>query len=586
MIRWKYALPRLLLLGVIVALLWLGLNPLVRWAVVSTGRSATSAKVEIGGVETSLLRTQLRLTDVRVANPKAPMENLVEADQITLKLDRDSLLRRKLVVREGKVSGLRFGSGRETSGTLDPAACWGLQLPHVDLPQLDQQWLDQLADVLGQQLVEQAEKLESVRLAKELVERWPAEYDRLEARANSLKWRVDNLRQLSRTDRENALEALNVYQQAASELQGIQREITELRAEIDRLREQVRVDRDAIVRAKEQDLQHIRETVRLENLSPQSLSEYLLGPELSETIVTLAKWVEWGRRYLPAKADAAQPVRGRGVDVLFPGIQQRPDFLIQSLVLDGQAQLGRHRFQFQGTAADITSHPKLHGKPVVLRARVDAETALEVEAVLDHTGETPRHRITVNCPGIEQPERVLGRPGELAVLVSAGSTHLWATLDLERDAISGQVLLKQEPVKLVPQLADAYGGRRLARSLEEAVSQVREIRVVVDLSGTLQEPDWKLRSNLGPQLAVAIDGMFERELESRRQQLVAYLHGRVEGRLAQFERTMLTRQRELFSKLDLDGTQIQDLSQVLARRLQLPDNVLGQGLPKGLPLRF
>ena len=586
MIRWNYAIPRLLLLGAIVVLLWVGLNPLVRWAVVSTGQSAISAKVDVGRVETSLLRAQLHLSDVRVADPQAPMKNLVEAGQITLSLDRDSLLQRKLVVREGKASGLRFGSDRETSGTLGPAADWDLQLPHVDLPQFDQEWLDQLADVLSQELIEQAEKLESVRLAKELIERWPAEYDRLEARANSLKWRIGNLRQLSKIGRENALEALGAYRQAASELQSIQREITELRAEIDRLREQVLVDKDAIVRAKEQDLRHIRETLRLENLSPQNLSEYLLGPELSETIVTLAKWVQWGRQYFPTKVEAAQPVERRGVDVLFPGIQQRPDFLIQSLVLDGQGQLGRHRFQFQGTAAGVTSQPKLYGKPVVLRARIDAETALEVEAILDHTGENPRHRITVNCPGLKQSERVLGRPGELAVLVSPGSTHLWASLDLEGDALSGQVLLKQEPVELIPDLADAYGGQRLAGSLEEAISQVREIRVVVDLSGTLQEPDWKLRSNLGPQLAGAINGLFERELESRRQQLVAYLQGQVEGKLAQFEGTMLAKQQGLFAKLNLDGTQIQDLSQVIARRLRLPDGVLGQGLPEGLPFRF
>jgi len=586
MIRWSYVIPRLVLLGTLAVLLWVGLNPLVRWAIISTGQSATSAKVEIGRVQTSLLRTELRLTDVRVANPNAPMENLLQADQVTLALDADSLLRRKLVVREGRVSGLRFATDRETSGELDPAAAWHLKLPRAELAELGEKWLDQTAEILKRELRQQAEQLHSVRLARELVERWPAEYDRLTARADSLKWRIDNLRALAEVGGNGPLAALDVYQRAASELQEIQREVAELRSEIDRLRRQVLLDKDAIVLAKEQDLRQIRETFRIENLNAESLSEYLLGPELSETVQTLAEWVDWGRQYLPTKVDRLGPVRGRGVDVLFPGVRQRPDFVIQSLVLDGEGRLGRRRFQFLGTAADVASQPGLYGRPVVLKAQINAETTLAVEAVLDHTGETPHERITINCPGLKQPERVLGRPGQLAVSVSPGSTHLWVSLDLEGEALSGQILLKQEPVELVPDLAAAYGGQRLAGSLQAAMSELREIRAVVDLSGTLKKPEWEFRSNLGPQLAAALNGLLQRELEARREELLAHVRGQVEGELARFDQKVLAKQEALFGKLDLGGMQIQELNQVIAQRIRLPDSVRGAGLPEGLPFRF
>ena len=102
MIRWKYAAPRLILLGAILLTVWFGLNPAVRWVILSTGQSATSAKIDVGRVETSLLRTELRLTDVAVADPRARMKNLFEADQVFLRLDADSLLRRKFVVYEGR----------------------------------------------------------------------------------------------------------------------------------------------------------------------------------------------------------------------------------------------------------------------------------------------------------------------------------------------------------------------------------------------------------------------------------------------------------------------------------------------------
>ncbi|MFH1920955.1 MAG: TIGR03545 family protein [Planctomycetota bacterium] len=587
MIRWNYVLPRLLLLGALVVLVWVGLNPLVRWAIVSLGQSAASAKVEIGQVETSLLRTELRLTDVRVANPKAPMENLVEAAQVIWALDGDALLGQRFVVREGRVSGLRFGTGRETSGTLDPAADWSLKLPKIDLPKLDGQCLEPLTAILEKELVEQAEQLESVRLVKELIARWPVEYERLEARTESLKQRIDQLRKLSQNPGNDTVSVLNTFQRAASELESVEREMKQLRRKIERLYEQALVDKDAVDEAKERDLQKIQETLRLAtDLNAETLSEYLLGPELNETVLSVAKWVQWGRQYFPAEADSPEPVRSRGVDVVFPSVRPEPDFLIRSLALDGQGQLGHHQFQFSATAAGITTQPQVYGQPVVLKAQVDAGTPLQLEAVLDHTGETPHDRITINLPGIKQPERVLGRPGQLAVTVSPGSTHLWVSLDLEGDALSGQILVAQKPVELTPDLGTVRDGPRLAQSLQTAMREVQEIRVVVDLSGTLQKPDWKLQSNLGPQLAGALNGMLKRELEARRQELLAYVRGQVESELAQFEGVILAKQEELFGKLNLDSAELQQLTQLIARRVRLPNRGLAEGLSDRLPLRF
>jgi len=591
MIRWSYVIPRLLLLGALMLALWAGLNPLVRWTATWMGQAVTTAQVDIDRAETSLLGARVHLTDVRVANPQDPMKNLFEADQVTLALDSDSLLRRKLIVREGRVSGLRFGTDRDASGALDWSIDWDVELPRAELGDLGRKQLDQWADLLKQEVIEQAEQLESVRLAKELYERWPVEFERMEARADSLRGRVESLKALSDTVRDNPLadnplRTLGACQQAAIELQAMRQEIIDLRGEIERLRRQALNDKDAVVLAKDRDLEKIRETFQGESLDAETLSEYLLGEELSETVRSLAGWVRWGRQYLPTDVEQAEPVRGRGVDVLFRGIRRRPDFLIESLVLDGQVQLGGRRVGFLGTAAGITTQPELYGRPVVVKARINAQTEVTLEAVLDHTGKTPRDRITVSCPDWKQPERVLGRPDQLAVAVSPGNTHLWVSLDLEGEELSGRMLVRQGPVELIPDLAALRVEPRLAQSLRTAMSEVREIRVVVDLSGTLEKPEWGFQSNLGPQLASAVSGMFERELEARRQELAAYVRGQVEEQLARFEGQILAEQQELLAKLDLNNTQVRELNQAIAQRLRLPKGVLPAGLSKGLPFRF
>ena len=608
MIRWSYAVPRLTLLGIVVVALWLGLNPLVRWSMVSLGQSVVRAKVQIDKVETSLVGSQLRLTDVRVANPRSPMKNLFQADEILLNLESDSLLRRKLIVSEGRVSGLRIGTDRQTSGELDDADKWNIPLPELpqpDLAEFGQKWLDYAGGILKEEVAKQIEQLQSVQLTRELMRRWPAEYERMEARAGSLKGRIDKLRQLSKTRPKDPMLALDAFQQAAAELEAIEREVLGLRSEIDRLRQQVFADRDAIVQAKDRDIQQIRQMVPLDKLDAEGLSQFLLGTELTQTVLTVAKWVSWGRQHLPAKVDQPETNRSRGVDVLFPEIQQRPDLLIRRLAIDGEAALGKEKFRFEGAVEGLSSEPAVYGKPVVLTARIQGKAAVEMEAILDRTGETPHDQITINCPGLKQPERVLGNPETLAVSVSPGSTHLWVSLKLAGDELDGQILIRQEPVELVPQVASRYGGRRLSGSLQTALEEVREIRVIVGLSGTLEKPNWRLQSNLGPQLAVAVDGLIRRELEARRDELFALLQSRVQSELGRFEQMVIQQQQALFAKLELDGVELQQLDQLIAQRIRIPqqavtkqldrvlgdntqklDDILGRKLPADLPFRF
>ncbi len=596
MIRWSYVVPRLLLVAAVMLAIWAGLNPLTRWTLIVMGQSATSSKVEIARADTSLLRTEIRLSDFRVANPKSPMKNLVEADEVTLAFDPEALLQRKYVVREGRVSGLRFGTDRDSSGELDWEIDLSVGLPDVVVPGLDglsEDSLDRAADLLAEELVAQAERLESVRLAKELYERWPVEYERMEARADSLRTRVERLRALSDRVRggrldDDPLRTLETFRLATAELRRIESEVLALRSEIDRLRRQVLDDKEAIVRAQRRDAETIRETLQLERVSADALSDYLLGPELSETVRTVARWVRWGREYLATRIDQPEPVRGRGVDVLFGDAAEQPGFLIRSLAIDGEARLAGRPVRFEGTAEGLTTEPKLYGRPLVLKARIDADTDLAVEAVLDRTGQTPHDRITIDCPGIELRERTLGNQGRLALRVSPGRTHVWASLDLAGDELSGRILVRQHPVELVPDLAAVPSGARIAQSLQTAMHEVREIRVVVDLAGTLDKPRWGLQSNLGPQLAAALSGVLERELEARREELLAHLRGQVEARLAEFDRIVASKREALLAKLELDRAEIGQLNQVIARRLRLPAGALGENLPadvlsRGLP---
>lgn len=124
MIRWSYVLPRLAVLAAGALFVAFGLDPLIRWGLFWGGQKMLGAKVEIAAVRTSLPRGRIRLQGLQVANPKAPLKNLFQAEQLLLDFDANALLRRRLVVDQAYVSGLKIDGERTESGEL-PAGTLG-----------------------------------------------------------------------------------------------------------------------------------------------------------------------------------------------------------------------------------------------------------------------------------------------------------------------------------------------------------------------------------------------------------------------------------------------------------------------------
>lgn len=617
MIRWSYVRPRLAILAIVLGFLWFALDPLLRWGLVSLGQAVTGAKVEIGRVRTSVWGTEISLSDVQVADPGSPMENLFEARQIKLALEGNSLLRRKFIVREGTVSGMRLGTPRATSGALektarDPALEKqnGPSLLEKQLAEFAQAWLDSLAARLQQEVRNEVERLQSVQLAREMVRRWPAEYERMEARIDSLKARVDELRRLSQGGGRDLLQNLEAVRKAAADVEEVQQQIGQFHSEIDRLRQQAVRDKEAIAAAQKQDAQTIRERFRIESLNGENLSEFLLGDQWGERLWTAMRWIEWGRKHLPTKGKSLAPVRSRGVDVVFREIPNRPDFLIRHLAIDGEGTMSRQPFQFVGTAEGLTSQPAVYGQPALLKLEVRGAAVMTIAATLDHTGQTPHDRLTIECPDLQQPQRVLGRPDRLALSVSPGKAKLWMDLELKGDELAGKVHWQQEPVELTPVLPDRYGGPRLAAELQEGLRQIRSIEVAADLGGTLQKPQCKLQSNLGPLFAEALNSVVQRELEYRSEQLAGLVQKTVEAELARFQETVSAKEQAVLAKLQQSGVDLRQLQQLAAGRVPLPNNLrdklpnnfrdklpdaildngpaadLGKRLKEKLPLRF
>ena len=600
MIRWKYAAPRVALLLALGLAYWFGLNPAVRFCLTQAGQFAVQAKVEIGQVDASAAHTEMRLGKVCVADPSAPMTNLFEADEIKLSLETGPLLRKRLVVDAGVVSGLRLGAARQTSGALAKGS--PLSGPQIDpkllkfvrqeAVELTQTLFARFASIVEQEVQKQLEELESPKVAQELLQRWPREFEQLHTRADGLRQRVIVLQRTFEGHPSLVPQDLEKIRQLSVELENLRREAEQLRGDFEQLPPRAEKDRQALLAAAARDQQRLQERFRIEQLNAEQLSQFFLGRELSDRLETAAKWINWGRKILPQRASEEPPLPQRGVEIVGFGVPPGPDFLIRKLSVSGDVQQDGERLLFRALATGVTTQPRKFDEPLVIRAEVSAPSAVRVNCIFDRRGAVPHDRIALECLGLPQPKRTLGQPEQLALVVSPGNTQAAMVLDFQGEQLAGQLVLRQEPVELLPQLGDKYGGARMAATLQGALSQIRNVEAVIDIAGTIEKPNWKFRSNLGGQLTDAFNMMVQNQLRRRRNELETALTARLQSEGGRIAQVFAAQQQSLLEKLKLQQDDSQKLRQAILQRApgveqmgrelqtRLPD------LKNKLPLRF
>lgn len=592
MIRWSYLWPRLLVVAVLVLAYWFGLNPLVRWAVIRAGQSITAAKVDIESARVSLARGQVTLFGLQVADPKNPMKNLLAVGQVTLDLQPSALLRGKLIVEEAQASGLRLQSDRDTSGAL-PAENRQFSLPGKELlraggrelADLGRQWMEHVAAGLREDLTREVEQLQSVRMAGQLAERWPRQWQDLETRIEGLRARIDRARDGFDRPPANPIETFQHYRQLTAELEAIQRDIAEFQRQCDQLPQQALSDREAIAAAARRDVDDLSRRFRVDQPVGEHLSEFLLERELGEKVTAAARWIHWAARQVTVAPAEPEPARGRGVDIL-PARPSEPDFLVHWLSVEGRAWCDGRPCDFVATVSNLTGQPQIVRQPTTVRAQVKLPFEMWIEATLDRTGAEACDRIMVQCPGLAERWRTLGNPEQFALAIAPGKTALGLKVELRGQRLSGTLHVVQEPVELTPVVAPGCGGERVAGVLRAGLGQLRRLEAEVQLCGTVDQPDWHLQSNLGPQLAAVVAQAFQRELDVRRSELQDQLQRRVNGELARVEQVLAGKQEQLLAKLQGQIGEARQLGQSLAQRLPIAPPAMPGGLPGNLPVRF
>ncbi len=569
MFNWRYLLPRFIVVGIVLLAVWLGLEPALKAFFVGVGERIVGAKVDINEVDASLANCDLTVRGVQIAHPNHQYLNLLECETASFNMSTTGLLQRRLIVREAQLSGVRFNTPRTKSGEVDlpPLLTGGLPDEFdTKLAKLGGRALREFTSVIEQDL---RNDLVSIQLCQELGARWPADVDRLVERADALRKEIETFRQSIDPSVKNVAGVAESFPDKLAELERLRKETNRLRYDLGDLAEQIGRDRDAIAIARRHDEEVIKRKLKLRDLDSQSVSEYLLGEELSGQTCELIRWIKLARRYWPREVELPESERSNGEDITFPGLTPHPKAFVEKLRLDGTFRNGERDVAWKGEILNLTTDPAASGKPMIIRAQTQGARALVMEATLDRTGSVPRDRVVISFPHLAHPQRSFGREDQLAIVIAPGNSQVWAELNLIGDDLTGRILVQQLEVQLAAQLPPRYGPQ-VSQRISTALQNINTLQAEVLVNGSLDKPTWQLRSNLGPQVATGLTSALQAELASRQVQIGRTLDKYLVDQQVEFERIVAIKRQAALAKLDLNAHEVEDLKELVAGSIRIP----------------
>jgi uncharacterized protein (TIGR03545 family) len=600
--RWKGIAPLLLTLVLVGVLYGLFADRLVRRGVERSGTAFVGARVDLVEADVRLSEGVVMLRGLQVTNPRKPMTNLFEADQIVVNVRMAPLLEKKVIIDTVAFRGLRFGTARETSGAIDraegsPAAevgrrvdDWVASLP---IPEFSLAGLGQVINVEGVA----AESLATLREARALAgfadstrTAWIAQVEAIDPRptldsATALARRLEgqSIRTLGIA---GARDAAASAQRTISALTQLDDRLASLQAGVDSAARQARQGLTTLADARNRDYAYALGLLRLPSLDAPTLGPSLFGQFAAQQVAPLLYWMGLAERYMPPGIErqlrsGPDRVRASGTDVLFPRREHLPKFLLQvaeaSLEIGGT---GAAAGSYAAKLTDLTSAPALIGRPTTLSAgrsggQVGPET-VRVGAILNRIGDVARDSASAYVSGLTLPTVALAPLGaELGL--GRGTTDLVLrrqgdNLDARMSWTSANVTWQRRggaAADTTPAQGLAGAARRSAEDVVwRTLAGLRDVRIEARLSGSFERPRLAVGSNVAGALADGLRNELGAELRRAEGEVRARVDALVQERVATAEQAVQGFETQLQDRLTTERARVEQVKRDLEARVR------------------
>lgn len=550
--RWEGLIPIVLLLALLgVGYLLFG-EPVAKQTLGQAATQALGTQVDVRSLDIREREISIELRGLAIADPADPMRNFLEAGRVYVELEPEPLLEKKIVVRRLVLGDVRANTRRTVRArpadpngyaarTLRAARAWAKQF---DVPLLSLTPIDTIRSI-----VLDPRQLQTVQSALALAARTDSSRRAVQDGYEALRLRetLDSTRALYERLRgtdvralgiTGARQAVNDVRVAIARVDSAKRRVESLattaRTGIARLEQDVR----GLDSARRADYAFARSLLKLPTFEAPELGEAMFGAVSIGQFEQALYYATLARQYvppglLPREQPGPERLRKSGSTVRFVELRQWPRFHVQRADLSLSVPAGMLRGTYRVAATDITTEPAIVGRPTAFAMRREATGSaieqLRVTALLDHRGRTARTTLGVAAAGVQVPGFPLpvlpfrAEPGR-------GASDLRLALDGNR--LSGTWTLKSGQVRWPTDSARARRLNYVEALVARVVTGVSSLDLSAEVTGTIADPQLRVRSSLDRQIADRLREVIGEEVRRAETMVRAKVDSIVEERTA------------------------------------------------------
>lgn len=530
----KKGLAAIGVLCILVALVWfVVVDRVVKMVIESEGSKAVGAKVDVAGADLSLFPASIEVLGLEVTDPDSPMENAVAVGRMYSDIELLPLIQQKVIINNLRMEGIQLNTPRKTSGEL-PQFARSKSAEDNALPP----WLNQMCEAKDAvqfkipkvEDILAVEKLQSTQLAKELSSQIDAAKALWQQRLNKLPAQKEFDAYKTRFDKIKASGGgLTSLLGSANELKTLQ---ADLKKDLEAIKQAHRgfntelkdlKNKSAqLTKAPLEEVRRLKAKYALSSEGAANFSRMLFGPKICDWSKKGYQWYARLKPYLDsATADAGKEESPKPED-RDPGRKgDLPDFLIRQAHIDALLAVGN----FTGEATDITSDPKILGKPMqfkFLGRQLKQVKSINMNGIIDFIKpENPKHSIKLQAQQLGLQNLNLSDSDSLPLSIAKAMADITMDLNLTGPQIDALVKANLDSVRMAVEKADTS---ELNTALAEALAGVTRFGLTAMVEGTSSDYLTKIESDLDDVLNKAVGAMLKNagnKLESKLSEAIA-----------------------------------------------------------------
>jgi uncharacterized protein (TIGR03545 family) len=600
--RWKAIGPLLLLFLILVFLVWVFAEPVARQTTEEASSELLGTQVDVGKLDLIPRQASVDLRALQIADPFVLTRNLIEADEIRLKLNPAALAEKKLVIERLTLHGMRFGTTRKKPARPPSGKGFAPQVyrsvqqwsKQFDVPLLSLTPIDTI-----RQLALDPTQLTTIREAQSLLVRTDSVRKALDQGFQQLNIAptLDSARALAQklaaTDPKKL--GLDGTRQAIQSVQQTLKEVGEAKKRVEALERNARTTLQSLGQgvqtldqARQKDFAFAKSLLKLPTFSAPEIGSALFGKVSIDRFKQAAYWAELAQQYmppglLPRPTPGPKRLRAAGETIEFPKAKEFPRFLLQEGQLDFSIG-GTSPIQgaYTATVEGLTSTPALYGRPAIIsasrRAASSAIASVDVGAVINHLTERTHDSASARLQGIKLPSFDL--PGlPLRLDPGTGSSSLTFSMKNAGAQLLGRWAIGSNRVSWVPDTTRRQMNQ-LERLVVRVVSGLTDLQVVAELSGSIASPKLSVSSNLDKAIARQLQAVVGKEVAKAERMVRAKVDSLVADKVEPVKKQVATVQTQAMQRIQAEKQRLDEVEKQLNAELQR----LTRGLAPGIEL--